>query len=165
MNTANGGSPDDQDERQGMPWGWLALGILALALAALIGPPVIGVLFALMVPPEPPVPEGARLLNYTSEAYGADTWTYDTDQDVCQLGQFFQQQGGQCPVLPSRCAADGTQSQSEDYIAQCYGDIEFSIFALRWQFEIPVRTIQRQRTEFSLSREVFWTGDLPPEAP
>ncbi|MAS34638.1 MAG: hypothetical protein CL610_11570 [Anaerolineaceae bacterium] len=166
MSTVNAGNPNDPETEPtgGIPWVALLLGGLALIFVVLVGPRVVGVLFGIMAPPEPPVPPNARLLTYSREAYGVDVWTYDTTQDICDLVLFFKEQGGDCPIFPPRCATktDSVPQSSPDLIAQCVGDMEFSVFAMRWQFAIPVRSISPQRPRFDLSREIFWTGDLPP---
>ena len=168
MSTANAGSPKDNDpeEQGGIPWVALGLALAALVVVVLVGPRVIGVLFAVMSPPEPPVPGGVRLLAYTRQVYGVDTWTYDIEQDVCQLVTFYQDQGGQCPVMPPRCLPDGQSAgslqHSNDYVAVCSGDMKFSIFAMRWRFTVPVKSIGSPRVQFDLDRGISWTGDLPP---
>lgn len=165
LHTVNAGSPDPQSENRGIPWVALIFGFFALVFVALVGPGLVGALLAIMAPPEPPVPPDSRLLRYTRETYGVDTWTYDTDQDVCALIGFFQQRGGNCSIVPPRCAANPANGreieQSDDLIASCSGDMEFSIFAMRWEFEIPVRSAPGPQTQFDLSRRVFWTGPPP----
>ena len=168
MSTANAGNPNDPEpEEQGpIPWVALALALVALVVVAVFGPRLIGILFAVMAPPEPPVPGGVRLLAYNRQVYGVDRWTYDIDQDVCQLVTFYQDQGGQCPVMPPRCLTEGQDAsslqQSNDYVAVCSGETKFSIFAMRWRFTVPVKSIGSSRVQFDLNRGVSWTGDLPP---
>ncbi|HLV34485.1 MAG TPA: hypothetical protein VKY59_05200 [Spirillospora sp.] len=168
MSTVNAGSPNDHEpEEGGIPLLLvLVVAVAALIVIALIGPRVVGVLLAVIAPPEPPVPPGARLLDYHSEVYGTDTWTYGTEQDICDLVIFFHEQGAYCPVAPPRCVDESVEGietgESDDYIATCYRDIEFSIFAMRWRFDLPFRTAPGRLRRFDLSREVFWTGILPP---
>jgi hypothetical protein len=143
----------------------LLAGLVAIIFIALIGPRLVGILFAIMAPPEPPVPGNIRLLGYSREAYGTDTWQYDTQADVCELVTFYLAQGGICPVIPPRCALNSSSSQSDDFIAQCSGDIDFSIFAMRWGFDVPVRSAPGPDLRFQVTRKIFWTGDLPPQQP
>ncbi len=162
MSTVNAGSPNSPEEQSGIPWLALLFGVIALIFVVLVGPGLAGALFAIMAPPEPPTPPGSRLLSYSAETYGVDTWTYDTGQDTCDLIAFFREQGGQCPIAPARCASaaadDGEAAQSDDFVATCTGDLEFSIFAMRWRFEVPVRSAPGPLTQFDLSRQIFWTG-------
>jgi hypothetical protein len=167
LNTVNAGSPNDSEEPTGgIPWLALLLGLVALIFIAITGPRLVGILFAIMAPPEPPVPENARLLGYNRQVYGIDTWDYDTPDDVCQLVTFYTEQGGVCPVMPPRCASESDRLQSsDDFIAICNGEMDFSIFALRWRFDVPVRSVSGPRVRFQVSREVFWLDDLRPAQP
>ncbi len=166
MNTANAGSPNEPEQPAGgIPWLALLLGLIALIFIALTGPRLVGILFAMMAPPEPPVPENVRLLSYNRQSYGIDTWEYDTEADVCQVITFYREQGAVCPVMPPRCAPDSNPEQSVDHIAICNGDVEFSIFAMRWRFSVPLRTVPGPRLRFEVAREIYWTGDLPPQQP
>jgi hypothetical protein len=165
LSTVNAGSPNDSEQPTGdIPWLALLMGLIAVIFVALIGPRLVGILFAIMAPPEPPVPGSVRLLGYSREVYGTDTWRYDTQADVCELVTFYLEQGGVCPVMPPRCAPDSSSDPSEEYIAMCSGDRDFSIFAMRWRFTVPLRTAPA-RLQFELAREIFWTGDLPPPQP
>lgn len=166
MNTVNAGSPNNPEEATGgIPWLALLLGVAALVFIALTGPRLVGILFAIMAPPEPPVPAGVRMLSYNRQAWGTDTWGYDTQADLCEVIAFYRDQGGVCPVLPPRCAPDSGAGQSSDFVAVCTADMEFSIFALRWRFEVPLRSAPGPRVRFDLAREIFWTGALPPQRP
>ncbi|MBZ0299234.1 MAG: hypothetical protein K8J31_05830 [Anaerolineae bacterium] len=171
MSTASAGSPNDPEhepEESGVPWVALLLGVVALIVVALIGPRLIGVLLAVISPPEPPLPPDVHLLDYSRETYGDDTWIYGTEQDTCDLVAFFRQQGALCPLVPLRCAQgeqERVQSQdTKDLVALCEANVEFSIFAMHWRFEVPLRSAPGPMLEFTLSRRVFWTGLLPPES-
>lgn len=164
MNTINAGSPNNPEEsKSGVPWLALLFGLAALVFIAVTGPRLVGILFAIISPPEPPVPEGVRLLGYSRQAWGTDIWDFDTQADLCDVTAFYVEQGGVCPILPPRCAPESETGQSADFVAVCTGDMEFSIFALRWRFEVPLRSAPGPRVRFSLGREIFWTGDLPPQ--
>ena len=164
MSTANAGSPKDPGERQrrGFPLGLaLIAGGVVLGLAILIGPRVAGIFLGIVAPPTPPVPLNSNQISYTSESYGIDRWRYQSDDDLCQLVSYYQSQADQCPVIPPECG--GSNKPDPDYLAACYGDTEFSIFAMRWGFSIPYRSTGGQGLQFDVSRDVSWLGGLPPE--
>ena len=167
MNTVNAGSPNEPEQSTGgIPLlAALLAGLVAVIFIALIGPRLVGILFAIISPPEPPVPDSIRLLGYYRDVYGTDTWQYDTGADVCELVTFYMEQGGICPVMPPRCSADSSGSQSDDFIARCSGELDFSIFAMRWGFDVPLRTAPGGTLRFEVTREIFWTGDVPPQQP
>jgi hypothetical protein len=145
----------------------LALGIVALGVTVWIGPGLIGMLWGIIAPPEPPVPPGVRLLDYRNEAYGVDTWTYGTDQDVCDLVAFYQDQGGTCTIVPPRChpAPDSIIPRSDEWIASCSGEQAFTAFTMHWRFDVPLRSglTNQVRMRFEVSRRIFWAGDAPAE--
>jgi hypothetical protein len=132
-----------------------------LLVALLVGPRVVGVLLGIVAPPVPPLPQNVSELAYTSEAHGVDHWVYRSDDDFCHLVEFYQTRATTCPVIPRECGGSGTTHP--DLLAACYGDVDFSIFAMRWTFEVPVRTVGGQGLRFELARDVSWLGALPPE--
>ena len=168
MNTTSGGSPNSPEETQskrGLPIGLALIAAgAALLFAVVVGPRLIGLLFGIISPPLPPLPDGVTQVSYEQSAYGVDQWTYTTEGSICELVTFFESQGGQCPILPPSCQT-GTPEVDKDFLARCYGDVEFAAFMMRWRLEIPHRASSRSALRFELSRQISWTGDLPPEAP
>lgn len=172
MNTNKPGSPSSADDaarpgRRFLPWQVILLGGAALALAVLIGTQVIGVLYSILAPPSPPLPEGARLLSHTGFDYGVDDWLYGTDERACTVARFYQEQGGVCRVSVGDCEGDssmrlGPAPAEPQNVARCVGEVYFSIFAMRWEVTIASGYEKDGQTRFSLSREVFWTGSIPP---
>jgi hypothetical protein len=141
----------------------LVAGALALAFAVSVGPQVVGALSAMTAPPPPPLPVGVVQITHENLAHGVDNWTYDIEQDVCQLVTFYQDQGGECPVLPPHCTQTGESSPADRDAAICTGDVQFSIFAMRWQMSVPRDTIMTDaETRFRLSRVVSWSGSPSP---
>jgi hypothetical protein len=137
------------------------------ALAVLIGTQVIGVLYSIIAPPLPPLPEGARQLNHSSADYGVDDWLYGTDENACTVAQFFQERGAVCRVTVGECEGDpatllGPAPAEPQNVARCVGEVYFSIFAMRWEVTIAGGYEKDGQTHFGLSREVFWTGSIPP---
>ncbi|HEX2906266.1 MAG TPA: hypothetical protein VHO69_05355 [Phototrophicaceae bacterium] len=154
--------------RQTAPWLIILLGIIALALAIIIGTQVIGVLYGIVAPPSPPVPSGVAEVSHTSTDYGVDSWVYGTSLDGCEILKFYQDRGASCWSKVDRCpaAAIGGQSSqqtaSQDLI-QCTSQMSFSIFAMRWNVALAAVGYQQDgSTHFNVDREVFWTGAVPP---
>jgi hypothetical protein len=122
-----------------------------------IGSQVIGVLVAILFPPVPPLPLNLTLVSHQSGEHGLDNWVYDAGQTPCNAVAFYESVGGSCEITPGYCQDTSTAVQ----VATCSGEIRFSIFAMRWDVIIsPVA--DPEHSELRLSREVFWTGAVPP---
>jgi hypothetical protein len=131
-----------------LPWPLLVVVGLGLLLALYTATQVIGVLYGLAAPPEPPLPSRARENSHISEAHGQDKWVYYTEQPMNEVINFFVEQGGQCdaavnPVL-------------------CVGRQDFSIFMMRWEAAVAEEGSQ---TRIDISRQISWTGYFPTETP
>jgi hypothetical protein len=50
-------------------------------------------------------------------------------------------------------------------VASCSADTKFSIFAMRWQAIITAGYSADGQTRLEISREISWSGSLPPENP
>lgn len=144
----------------------ILIGVLALVLAILIATQVIGVLYAIIFPPPPPVPADSTLTSHASSDYGVDEWLYTSKQDSCIVLDYYIAQGGVCRRSPGVCGqsteTETGGSGSNQHIARCVGITDFSIFALRWQAVIASTTRADAPTEFRLEREIFWSGGVPP---
>ena len=165
-NTASVGNPK---QRPGCsPIAVLIVGALALAFAALLGPRLVGVLLALAAPPDPPVLGDTALVLESHEnlAHGFDEWIYVSPHNVCEVVRYYHRQNGQCPLVPPQCEISTTENTPTGQdVAYCFGDVEFSIFAMRWRFRITGGDVLTGSTKFHLSRVISWTGSLPAEAP
>lgn len=147
----------------------LVIGVVAVLFALVVGTQVIGVLYAIFFPPAAPRPAQAEEVSHSGEAFGVDDWLYRTDLPVCDVVQFYIDNGGECRIVPGWC---GTQSQSggtdpgadtpNQNVARCSADVKFSIFALRWQAVIATGSTSADATQFRVNREIFWTGTAPP---
>ncbi len=123
----------------------LFAGVATLALL----PPLLG----LLLPPMPPVPEGAHLKTTTTRGYGADTWEYALAMPICEVVAFYTAHGGTCEAacdLPYDTPA-----------AQCVGRLPMTAFAALWQAQLTAET--HQRTRLLLAREVNWAGNTFPD--
>lgn len=150
--------------------GWLpiVLAVLAVALAVFIGSQVIGVLFAIVFPADAPLPENVVELEHESASYGVDEWYYSTATDACAIVRFYEANGGECRVAPGLCNSgfvEGGFLTEGQNVAQCEGQVEFSLFAMEWYANIATGYGEDQPTRFRLEREVFWGGQVPPAFP
>jgi hypothetical protein len=154
-------------------WRVLIIGAAAVILAIVIGTQVVGVLYSILFPPGPPLPQGMKLISHQNIDYGVDEWIYGTDEDACKIVAFYQNAGGQCRVSPVSCGptppsdgADGGIPTIGESVGRCEGQSPFSIFAMKWEAIIGTGYPSGGRTQFRLRREVYWTGTVPvPAAP
>jgi hypothetical protein len=139
----------------------LVAGMVLIALSVFAGIQVIGVLYGIIFPAEPPLPQSITQLEHSSEAYGVDEWVYSTPIDACEIVRFYDS-WGRCVFAPGMCRGRFKQDEiiitQGDNVAQCTGEINFSIFAMRWRSIIATGYKNGDATRFRLSREVFWTG-------
>jgi hypothetical protein len=164
---SNTGNPDPPAAR--IPWLVLILVVLALILALYIGTQVIGVLFGIASPPEPPLPGGAQEISHSSREHGLDDWVYASHQNACEVVDFLRESGGVCEVDPVWCFDGGNLTprpgSGKQRVASCSADTKFSIFAMRWQAIITAGYSADGQTRLEISREISWSGSLPPENP
>lgn len=133
------------------------LGVAGLLLAFYIGSQVLGVLVGILFPPTPPLLSNLTLVSHQNDGHGVDAWVYDVAQSPCEVVIFYQSSGGTCEVAPDYCQ----QSNNIPSVVICSGEVTFSIFAMRWDAVIDPGATSDQ-TRLRLSREVFWTGAVPP---
>jgi len=163
------GSPDEAGSAgRRFPWLLILLAVV-LVLALVIGTQIVGVLVAIVAPPEPPVPAGAKQLSYASQEQSIDEWVYASTANACEIVNFYRENGGICIVDPVWCFDDQNVSPRAGTgwqpVATCSADVTFSIFAMRWRAKISGGHDDSGQTEVQLSREISWSGGLPPENP
>jgi hypothetical protein len=145
-----------------IPFLALVLMFAVVMLAFYIGTNILTVLFAVVSPPNPPLPDNLTLTSHDSPAYGVDTWKYSTPDDACDLVKYFQENGGVCVYAPNQCGqfreSDPNFANGSILVGRCSGEIPFSIFNEQWW-----SLITKSRTEAYLetNREVFWIGTGP----
>jgi hypothetical protein len=146
--------------------------VVAVVLALFVATQVIGVLYAIISPPDGPVlPLDIMEISHRTEAPGVDYWVYGTEQNSCDVMDFFRsQEGATCRFVPYTCGgADGrsfAQSTPAQQVGNCTGTINFSIFSLRWTVDVSAHNYTDGSTHFSVLREVQWFGaSSPPITP
>jgi hypothetical protein len=154
LDTSSTGSPKDQvvTAREGarLPWLILIVGIVGLLLALYIGSQVLGVLVGILFPPNPPLPPNVAQVSHQSTEHGVDEWVYASDVVAPDaIIDYYEAAGADCETIPT----------ANQQITTCSGEKTFSIFAMRWDAVISANA---EGSELRLSREVFWTGAIPP---
>jgi hypothetical protein len=151
-----------------IPISLLLIGIITLLLALFIGTQVLGVLYSILFPPGPPLPGESVVTLHTPSDYGVDEWVYASASPACDVVRFYQEQGGSCRVAPLWCGDQPTDDDSfsaagspRQNVAQCTGESRFSIFSQSWEVIIATGD-NPQQTTFRLAREIFWSGQVPP---
>lgn len=152
-----------------VPWMIIVLGAVALILAVVIGTQVLGVLYVIIFPPVPPLPGDVTLVSHINTDYGVDEWLYTSQQNSCDVLIFYTANGGECRIAPFQCGDNRTDDQTmtgentpSQHIARCVGQTQASIFAMRWQIILATGPDPATPTQFRLTREVFWSGQIPP---
>jgi hypothetical protein len=136
----------------------LTVSVVAVGLALYIGSQVIGVLYAIINPPSPPLPPQARLIESTSPAYGVDYNRFEIDAPACSIADFYDQlDEGYCVFAPGQCGGD--LPTNDPLVARCYGEQTFSIFVMQWEAIVSVDAQAPDITYLNLSREIFWLGE------
>lgn len=176
MNNTGKSEPDDLDESgsslgdntksQRSPIYLIGLvGVLLVFLV--IGFQAFGILYSIVFPPSPPLPSDITEVRHTPVDHGVDEWVYQTEQDACGVVAFYIDIGGICQFPTGACENDAADdiriSSSGEHVATCVGESTFNMFAYRWEANIA-DSYQSDAggTVFSLLREVFWTGAVPP---
>ena len=137
--------------------------IVVLGLALFVGTNVLGVLFAVIAPPMPPLPPNMTEIEHTSVAYGVDDWKYTSPTDACEVVKAIVQNGGDCQLMPLQCA--DAQTTTGDFqvntalVARCGGKVAFSIFNMQWWAHVTRNS--DTETQLELHREVYWIGTGP----
>ncbi len=142
----------------------LLLMVVLLVLALYIGINVLGVLFGILSPPMPPFPEGFVEVRHVNEAYGADVWTFNTDQDACGVAVALQAEGV-CQYSPLACGElrpiPNPYVPADLTVARCTGGEDFSIFNMHWWALVSRDENDDTNAVIEFEREIFWIGDGP----
>lgn len=157
------GNPSPR-KRQPASFGVLVLAFVAVVLAGILGVQLLSVLYAVLSPPMPPLPNGARELSYTEKHYGVDEWLYSVGDDACDVAIFYAQASPMACPIPPFCATNSVVNGLEKgmNVSRCGGDVAFSSFVMSWRVVVGVDETDANKTVLRLSREVFWGGAVPP---
>lgn len=152
--------PQQPAERGRISFFTLILLVVVVAVAGFVGVNVLTVLFAVVSPPLPPAPANLVEVRHENVAYGVDRWRYTSSENACVLAKFLEDNGGDCRYAPLQCMTNPDNSSysliSDGVVAQCYGNIDFSIFTMNW-YGLVVQNASTQ-SQLDLDREVFWLG-------
>ncbi len=137
--------------------------IALLGLALFVGTNLLGVLFAVIAPPVPPLPPAMTEIEHTSVAYGVDDWKYSSPTDACEVVKSIEQNDGVCQLMPLQCsdahATTGDFIVNNALVARCGGKVAFSIFNMQWWAHVTRSSATE--TQLELHREVYWVGSGP----
>lgn len=176
MNNTGKSEPDDigellqplEDEAETQRSPILFVGLVGVLLVFLvIGFQAFGILYSIVFPPMPPLPENMIEVRYTAVDHGVDEWLYQTDQSACDVVQYYQDVGGVCYFPSEGCISKPADeirfSSSGVHVATCIGTEQFNMFVYRWEANIADSyQADAGGTKFTVLREVFWTGAVPP---
>lgn len=142
----------------------LLAGVVVVSLV--IGFQAFGILYSIIFPPSPPIPDDVIEIRHDNIGYGVDDWLYRTQSDACEVVTYYESIGGECRRVPGQCGGDDDAvsfNSSTQQVATCIGEEKFSLFAYRWEANIATGyQYDDGETQFNLFREVFWTGAVPP---
>ncbi len=142
-------------------WLPIAAGVAALAFAAWVLSLICGPLSGLLMPPSPPLPPGAELVETESDGYGVDSRLYTIDADPCEVMEFYRSEGANCSVTPGVCSAGGAlvaEGRSVN-VGHCIGTGRFAIFAWRYEAWIGGRVDgERPMASLRMFWEINWLG-------
>jgi hypothetical protein len=167
LDTSSTGSPKDQIAlaREGarLPWTILIVSLVGLLLALYIGSQVLGVLVGILFPPGPPLPANLMLLSHQAIEHGVDEWVYESaDSSPNAILDYYRGMGADCSTAREPLQdPDESSLVTKELFATCSGEMTFSIFAMRWDAAISAGA-NAVGSEVRVSREVFWTGAVPP---
>ncbi len=138
------------------------LGLMVAFLFALfVGVRICPTLFAVVVPPNPPLPTAGTMtvLLHEQKGTGLDEFLYGTDQKGCDIARFYENRLGECIYDPdSACqTARGTQPIQPgvgQLVAECTGTDSIGAYRLRWTVYISTGYAEGGQTHFRVTREV-----------
>lgn len=143
-------------------YGCVIIAIIGVGVSLVLGFQLITIVYAIISPPKPPLPDNVTEISHDNISFGVDEWLYETEQDGCEVLDFFIEHDGVCRIPPATCGSEGFAPPAigTQHIGTCTGESEFSIFHMRWH---AVISISNEWTQFQMEREVLWTGS-PPDA-
>lgn len=158
-------TPEEPARRGRPPWVVLALGVAAVAFAALVIVLVASPLAGLISPADPPFFAPATMLEHRNPQYGVDEWLYATNLSGCEVYLWYKAQATSCRPSAASACVEGQSSplQSETYsVGYCQGHVPFGEFTSDWEIYISDGYNGSDgRTRYLLAREVNWLPSTP----
>ena len=140
----------------------LPAALLAFVFALYAASQIVGVLYALIKPPLPPLLAGANEIAHTSEVYGLDTWAYRVPMLAEDARSFYESQGGECttaPFSPEQALLLGDQfPDAGTAYAFCEGTQLFSRFTMHWQVLVSYYDLAAADVRLDVARQIDWFG-------
>ncbi len=138
--------------------------IAVVAIACWFGVQMLSILYAILLPPAPPLVGGVNEISYTQTSHGVDEWLYLSQDNACKVALFYAQQSPDSCAIPPFCVANSAVSGLNRgmNVSRCSGEMAFSSFLMQWRVVIGVDDQDINKTLIRLSREVFWGGEAPP---
>jgi hypothetical protein len=154
--------PDVDDSSSTVPAALLILGVVLVLVALIAGVPVIGALYALIAPPEPPVPAAQTLIRRWERSTGAgiEERLYGSSSAPCDLIRFYTMEGTCEWLIPDACAAGADPALERTEIAVCYGSAPYSGFAQRWRAVIAAGYEEPYPTRLRLASQRLLDAQL-----
>ena len=158
IGNANGAAPNG---KPGLPLWMPLLGLLgAFLFAVFIGARICPTLYSVVLPPEPPLPDGQNtLLLHEAKGTGLDEYLYSTSQDGCNVAQYYKTLLTNCVYDPDAGCASNPHTlplvnADGIYIGQCSGTQTVGAFHVRWTVYISTAYRENGLTHYRVIREI-----------
>jgi hypothetical protein len=140
---------------------WFVILIAVIAIVA-VSLPFISILYTILIPPMPPLPDGGRIeLSRENYSYGVDEFRFQTNLEPCSAVAFYQNTDSVCNVVPYQCdgrtAPDGFVT-GDTLLARCEGTITIAPFSMEWWVLIVRSRSDPTKAQLSVWREMNWFG-------
>lgn len=157
--------PENEKPAGYLRWLFLLFAVVAVVAIVLFAQPFITILYNIVVPPRPALPQNLIETSHINYDYGVDEWLYTVDEHPCAVLDFYQQQGVVCQVTPLQCNRSETTSQefsiASGLVARCTGETDFSLFSMDWWILIMQNADDVNKTNLDVWREVNWISSNP----
>ena len=161
-------TPEEQDDaqetvqpsrRRALIWVIVLLGMIGIVLFSL---PFINILFTIINPPLPPLPNVARIeLSRENYNYGVDEFVFQTSAEPCSIITFYQELGAVCRVTLNQCgnvSELGEELSGNQLLARCEGTLNVSQFSMDWWVLISRSPTDNAVAQLNVWREMNWLG-------
>ena len=117
---------------------WLALvvGLVALALAALVLVRIARPLYELVFPLAAPLPDGVEEVEHVKPEHGAEYWIYRTSMSGPDVAAFFEGQGSDCQYMATLNENGVDATSGVRSVAHCLGTKKSGGQTVTWEVYI-----------------------------